>query len=186
MLGNDIVDLQNLNVHPRFLEKVCTIEEQRVVASSLNPFLALWTHWAAKEATYKAVKKMDSNILFSPKKFVCEENLTYCHYNDFSAKLDVVTTTDYVHVIACFCDNFTSVVRSNNIPESLRVRNIAVDLLNEMGYSNCTIINTPPQVWRGNKILHDIDLSLSHDGRYAAAVVSINYCFTYTPTRPKV
>ncbi len=173
MLGNDIVDLQNLNVHPRFLEKVCTAHEQRVVAFSSNPFLAMWTHWAAKEATYKAVKKMDSNALFSPKKFVCEENLTHCHYNDFSAKLDVMTTKDYVHVIASFCDNFTIVIGSNHVPESLTVRRLAVDLLDEMGYSNCTIVNTPPQVWRKNRLLHDVDLSLSHDGRFAAAVISI-------------
>lgn len=172
MLGNDIVDLQNLKVHPRFIEKVCTDEEQRIVASSSNPDLALWTLWAAKEATYKAVKKMDSNILFSPKKFVCNEILTYCHYNDFSAKLDLMTTKDYVHVIASFCDSFATVIGSNQIPESLTVRRLAVDLLDEMGYSNCSIINTPPQVWRGDKILRDVDVSLSHDGRYAAAVIS--------------
>jgi hypothetical protein len=61
-LGNDVVD----TLHPggrgkaqndRFLRRVCSGVEGEVVRSSPDPDLALWVHWAAKEAVFKTASK---------------------------------------------------------------------------------------------------------------------------------
>lgn len=61
-LGNDVVDL----LHPggggrsrgtRFLDRVCSPAEKEIISSSSDPDLALWVHWAAKEAIFKSASK---------------------------------------------------------------------------------------------------------------------------------
>lgn len=62
-LGNDVVD----TLHPggkgkaenvRFLKRICSPEEGEVVRDSPDPDLALWVHWAGKEALFKSASKV--------------------------------------------------------------------------------------------------------------------------------
>jgi len=62
-LGNDVVDL----LHPggggrvrgaRFLDRVCSLAEKEIIVSCSDPDLALWIHWAAKEAIFKSASKV--------------------------------------------------------------------------------------------------------------------------------
>lgn len=61
-LGNDVVDTSHRGssgkgTDPRFLARVCVEEERDVVLSSSIPDMALWTHWAGKEAIFKSTCK---------------------------------------------------------------------------------------------------------------------------------
>jgi hypothetical protein len=61
-LGNDVVDLLHpggvgKGRDPRFLQRVCSEAEQRNIRGSLSPDVALWAHWAAKEAIFKSASK---------------------------------------------------------------------------------------------------------------------------------
>ncbi len=62
-VGNDVVDLDHPALrgkaeHARFLERVLAPSERDEVLGAPDPHLALWTHWAAKEAVYKVVTKL--------------------------------------------------------------------------------------------------------------------------------
>ena len=61
-LGNDVVDLHhqggvNKARDGRFLARVCSPDEERVIRASQDPDVALWVHWAGKEAVYKSASK---------------------------------------------------------------------------------------------------------------------------------
>ena len=52
--------------HERFTTRVLSARERRVVGD--DP-LRLWLHWTAKEAAFKALKRLDPSLIFSPKQF---------------------------------------------------------------------------------------------------------------------
>src|ERR1700748_1252649 len=76
MIGNDVVDLgdpanQNKHKDSRFLVKVCSEEEQRLLKLEKNSHSLLWTFWAIKEASYKALKKQFDGVRFIPPQYKC-------------------------------------------------------------------------------------------------------------------
>jgi phosphopantetheinyl transferase (holo-ACP synthase) len=61
-LGNDVVALaaprcRGKAKDSRFLSRILSPEEQEAVLASPNPDLALWLHWAGKEAAFKSATK---------------------------------------------------------------------------------------------------------------------------------
>jgi len=77
MIGNDVVDLgdpeaQPEAIHPRFDERVFAPRESEVLSASGAPHRLRWILWAAKEAAYKVVRKLDAHAVFSPRRFVVE------------------------------------------------------------------------------------------------------------------
>src|SRR5512147_2410613 len=74
MLGNDVVDLGDPETrpdarHPRFDARVFTREERAALASAAQPERLRWSLWAAKEAAYKCLKKLEPATCFSPVRF---------------------------------------------------------------------------------------------------------------------
>ena len=74
MVGNDVVDLldpdaRGETLHPRFDERVFCKRERRVLARSADTDRLRWRMWAAKEAAYKAARKLDRRVIFSPRRF---------------------------------------------------------------------------------------------------------------------
>ncbi len=80
-LGNDIVDFspnetKNKYENTRFLKRVFNENEIKAILSAHHKDRLLWTLWSAKEAAFKACKKQDINLIFSPKSFrVSDESL---------------------------------------------------------------------------------------------------------------
>jgi 4'-phosphopantetheinyl transferase superfamily len=75
MVGNDVVDLRSRAVasgprHPRFDARVFAPSEHRALRESSEPNALRWSLWAAKEAAYKVVKKLDAATVWSPRRFV--------------------------------------------------------------------------------------------------------------------
>jgi phosphopantetheinyl transferase (holo-ACP synthase) len=74
MLGNDVVDLADPETraagrHPRFDARVLTREERAALAGAQDPERMRWSLWAAKEAAYKCLKKLEPETCFSPVRF---------------------------------------------------------------------------------------------------------------------
>ncbi|MEE8582106.1 MAG: 4'-phosphopantetheinyl transferase superfamily protein [Myxococcota bacterium] len=77
MLGNDVVDLRDRDshpatLHPRFDERVFTARERAALAASDSTRRERWRLWAAKEAAYKAARKLEPRICFSPRRFAVD------------------------------------------------------------------------------------------------------------------
>lgn len=75
MLGNDVVDLEDVDARPetfrrRFDARVFADEEQRAIAADDDPQARRWAHWGAKEAAYKLARQVDPRFVFSPIRLV--------------------------------------------------------------------------------------------------------------------
>ncbi|MEO1936641.1 MAG: 4'-phosphopantetheinyl transferase superfamily protein, partial [Myxococcales bacterium] len=75
MLGNDLIDLQDLDARPEsfragFDARVFCAEECRAIAADRNPLARRWAHWGAKEAAYKLARQIDPTFIFSPRRLV--------------------------------------------------------------------------------------------------------------------
>lgn len=75
MLGNDVVDLEDVDARPetfrrRFDVRVFAEEERQAIAADEDPQARRWAHWGAKEAAYKLARQVDSRFVFSPVRLV--------------------------------------------------------------------------------------------------------------------
>jgi hypothetical protein len=73
-VGNDVVDLadpQNIGKSgdERFCRRVFNAGELALVGGSPHPDTMLWAIWAAKEAAYKAVSRIDDSLCSIPRKY---------------------------------------------------------------------------------------------------------------------
>ncbi len=195
-IGNDIVDLSRPEAREklgdrRFLDRVFLPEERERIISAANPFQTLWSHWAAKEASFKVIRKLKRDQVFAHQRFRVMSDLTSVAFEDLTCALNITPTQNYVHAQAIFSPqlwNDSSVVTAiralqNENPsrqeESHEVRKLALELLEKHlnisgaeihrdGDPNCP--NPPVFMLRGEP-LDSVDLSLSHDGRWLAAAL---------------
>ncbi len=73
-VGNDLVDLKDpenigKSSDDRFLGRVFTAGERERIASARSPGRFLWSLWAAKEAAYKAVSRVDPAVCSIPRRY---------------------------------------------------------------------------------------------------------------------
>lgn len=64
-VGNDVVDLKRTRIkdlasNERFLERIFSVHEREAIDNSDDVNLEIWSHWAAKEAGFKAISKVVS------------------------------------------------------------------------------------------------------------------------------
>jgi phosphopantetheinyl transferase (holo-ACP synthase) len=74
MVGNDVVDLLDPGldaqlVRDRFDARICRAAECETIRSATDPARERWCHWAAKEASYKLLRKHAPETIFSPIRF---------------------------------------------------------------------------------------------------------------------
>lgn len=174
-IGNDIVDLCE-GCHPRFIEKICSLEESKCVLQASHPKQMLCTFWAIKEAGFKAVQKLRSDLRFNPKSFAVQIDPWRCKFEEFDLHIVVEQTAEFVHAIALSrpAQYVHAIKEKSDKNESIAVRELAQKQLVEMGYNNCAIQNRPPQILRGNELVPSLDISLSHHGRYLASAIAID------------
>lgn len=81
MLGNDVVDLQQATLASNwrrkgYLDKIFSVEEQRLIFLSETPDLLVWLFWSMKEAAYKIVNRQTGDRFYAPQRLLC-------HLDDF-------------------------------------------------------------------------------------------------------
>jgi len=130
LVGNDIVDLsllecQGKSGHTRFMQRVFSRREQQAILSSADTDRMLWLHWAAKEAAYKIISKLQPRPVFAHPRFeatVCYE-LSPCPpkctcrqtfplsvtYEAVRVELQAVLTHAWVHVYGALDGDAASV-----------------------------------------------------------------------------
>lgn len=73
-MGNDVVDLEKpenrgKSGDRRFLDRIFTARERRLISAAEDPDGLLWALWAAKEAAYKAVSRDDPTVCSIPRRY---------------------------------------------------------------------------------------------------------------------
>ncbi len=202
MIGNDIVDIADpqavgKNRDIRFINRVFTPDEQQKILNSDEPDIFLWSLWAGKETGYKAISKLYPVVSSSPGHYqiklsdrpLPESGTVYTPCGPVPLRFFI--TGEYIHCIGATTDeDMVSIVRNvQEIPQhqfcpdykSDFVRNMvrkkisrylkedpeAIEIIRPKGRRGLG----PPVIYAGNKRT-SIDISMSHDGRFAACAIS--------------
>ena len=186
MIGKDVVDLSHPGVQPgarhvRFDARVFDRSEREALATSGAPDRLRWMYWAAKEAAYKVVKKLDGATVWSPRRFKVEldANLTG-HVLHEGRKLPVLIEQDGAHVHAIASDTEPSSDAQRwqvgqlvvGEEEGLAARALAITgLAPTLGLDTTSLRfgrrGRIPLLYQGGELV-EIDLSLSHHGGFVA------------------
>lgn len=185
-IGNDIVDLrakeaQDKHSNRRFLAKVCSLAEIEMIKSSINPHQMLWTLWAIKEASYKALMKRYDIKRFIPNQFLCEPAGEFwrCSHKGMLCESIVDLNEGYVHAIAC-SGGAGKIIRGvlEGVPEqqhSKIARDLAEKFLSDEGCNGGRVERfdgtSPPVIIQEGAPVKNWDVSLSHDGEFVAAAL---------------
>ncbi len=196
LIGNDIVDLAEEdctapNWFVRFCRKVLSESEERHVHSSSLPRTTLWSYWAAKEAAYKAVRRIHPEFEFEYKEFFVSESFDCVQVNEIDLRLQLAVNNDCIHALcwneAAAANRIYSWVEKmppdcqiSYSAESKFVRRLLVErLADEMNISvNSLHLFAPrfggaaPEVYC-NFPSGRFPVSLSHHGRFAASAAAI-------------
>lgn len=189
MLGNDVVDLADPETrpavrHPRFDARVFTPEERAALAGAEDPERMRWSLWAAKEAAYKCLKKLEPGTCFSPVRFAVRLAADQTGTVDFGGRrlsVALFAEGDALHAVATDAGDpgrdvlrFVS-ERADAEDSSSAVRALARDAAaaqlgcapGELEFSREGRV--PRLLRRGGQ--PGLDLSLSHHGRFLAAAL---------------
>lgn len=197
-VGNDVVDLkhpenQGKSRDDRFLGRVFTGEERDRIAGAANPDKLLWALWAAKEAAFKVVSRGDPTACSTPRRYEILLDPSEASEASLAGRaitpggelaLRIIVTDDYVHALSAATggnlDMIVQRVDRMDVGEDAGEASAFVrrELLREI--SRCldcpleelSIGKEPlgpgaPFVVRREQPLA-VDISLSHDGRFAA------------------
>jgi len=189
-VGNDIVDLadpetRHQGLHPRFDERVFRPGERALLGRSDSRHLMRWALWAAKESAYKAEKRLDPELVFSPKRFAVELSALPVAEGQGVAVGQVVHRGHVldlqVHVDGTSLHAVASGARAAGARLLWRVDRVVSDpgatarrlaataIGSALGLdpSDIQIVRRPPvAIHRGRPL--EVDVSLSHHGRFAA------------------
>jgi phosphopantetheine--protein transferase-like protein len=193
----DLKDPENIGKSrdDRFLGRVFTAGERELIASVPSPDTLLWSLWAAKEAAYKAVSSADPAVCSIPHRYrvVLEAEDATRKIIRLAGKvitprgelvLEVAVSADWVHALAAGAEealkrlcrrvkrlegrkgavNPSAFVRGALLREIARRLDCPVGDLSVV--KNPDGLGAPRILFRGDLLAAEV--SLSHDGRFAA------------------
>jgi phosphopantetheinyl transferase (holo-ACP synthase) len=195
----DLKDAANLGKSgdSRFLKKILTDAEIEYVKNADNPDLELWSLWACKETAYKVIKKYLPDTAFIPRRWQTVFHKSQSEYSEgevitpekCSVFISLFSNPEYIHCVGsdniAVLDKLIWIVEA--LPEEKKINpSIYLRCLLRQNLAQCFSLNfdqikikrtkqngelQPPRVYvDGRKT--EIDISLSHDGRFVAYVVS--------------
>lgn len=192
-VGNDVVDLDdpdNARSHgnPRFAARVCTPSERALLAAARDSKTLLWTLFAAKEAAYKVVAKLGPAPGFAHRRFEVAADLA--SVTDLATgrrvwlRVEADRARGFVHAVAATGPEATLVELREVGPDADHgrlARHALCETVARAVGSSAQAIEVrrepapgswdgfgPPFVVQGGRRLPDVDVSLSHDGRFVA------------------
>ena len=187
MIGNDVVDLADLDtdpgrLHPRFDGRAFHPSEGALIASSPQPCRTRWILWALKESAFKAARKEEPTTIFSPVRFVAtleDEASAFVCAGDRRFQASISCGSGYVHAVAWQACDPPAVTRiavarlatGETSPRAAARRLVLERLAPVLGVAPSALAihreARIPALWvHGRR--SGADLSLSHHGRFVA------------------
>ncbi len=181
--GNDVVDLDDpqiagTHLRERFVARVCAEPERVCLARSEAPKALLWSYFAAKEAAYKVVCKLGPTPVFAHRRFVVADDFKSVRFDEHALSLWLERGAGFVHAVAWKGARAPSARVAEckaGLEPGLAARQL---LLAELGGGEgLEVVRDPkPGSWTGRGpprvVRHglplEVDVSLSHDGRWVA------------------
>jgi len=190
------------------MDRVFTPDEKRLIRGSSDPDRVLWSLWAGKETGYKALRRRYPAVSSAPRRYevrlsctddtVSESGTVHTPCGPVAIRFCI--TGDYVHCIGATADEEMDAIICDvrKIPRDQSLSDGESAFVREMakrGISACLserpkaveIVRPEedrglaPPVVRIEGRTHAINLSMSHDGRFAACAFSACYPQSDTP-----
>lgn len=192
LVGNDVVDLDDPaiaahHLRERFVHRVCHESERAMLARSSAPKALLWSLFAAKEAAFKIVNKLDPRAPFAHARFVVADDLSAVVWGGLSMALGIDVVDGWVHAVACMGPEppLSAVEATDRDPSAaaraLLCRTVAARIGGTPG--DLEVVRDsrpgswsgyePPRLVRRDGRPIDGDVSLSHDGRFVGVAVQL-------------
>ena len=188
MIGNDVVDLklaalQSNWERPRFLSKLFTASEQKLIQKALNPFETLWLLWSMKESAYKIYMQQGGTRVYAPLKFECyiiNDTDGSVRFNSNLYMTASTINTDYIHTVS-FSKQMDVTVHvfplkdssaKSQRYETYKLLRNSIAKQRNLDFENLEIKKTSegtPQLYFKNSLVN-ISFSISHHGEYGAFV----------------
>ena len=206
-VGNDIVDLNEehgslKHQDHRFLTRVFTPQEKAFIQNSSRPEISLWMLWAAKEASFKIVSKLDASTVFAHQLFQVtlteSRNIASVSYKRYRINVSFIIEKDFIHAVANWVEkkdscNHSQLFSSQHYlekeqleekkSESKWVRHYLKAQLSKSLNINADQIEirresregkpAPVEVYLNECKRADVDISLSHHGSWVAWAYSV-------------
>jgi phosphopantetheinyl transferase (holo-ACP synthase) len=186
MIGNDVVDLSDPEAshdacHWRFDRRVFAPEEFEALSTDHTDVQRRWILWSAKEAAYKAARRVCVGVTFSPAHFVVNLDRSLCGSVKVGTRrwpVQVRIDGDCVHAVVSENESFESTFSDSRrlttaelCNPSQGVRQFAItSIAADLGVSTSDLriekINRIPQLIVAGEAT-PVALSLSHHGSYA-------------------
>lgn len=107
-VGNDVVDLRDPEnqpgaIHPRFDQRAFTESERLHLRDAHTAHRTRWLMWSAKEAAFKAARKLDSGVRFLPRRFAVEldgDSTAVVTHRADRFRVSFTSAEDWVHAVA--------------------------------------------------------------------------------------
>lgn len=108
MIGNDIIDLDLARKESNWkrkglLEKIFSLEEQKMIHNASNPELMVWNLWSRKESAYKIYNRYTGIKGYFPWLLQCsceDKNFGKVVIDNFSFYTQTEITKNYIYTIA--------------------------------------------------------------------------------------
>jgi hypothetical protein len=196
MLGNDVVDLGATGAlrHARFDARVFDAAERDAIAASGDPERMRWMLWAAKESAFKALRRLDRSVTFTPQRFAVTPDLDaraagrwmHVAHGRRGVCVRVESETSFLHAVAwsdagAVAATISAVARADAVAPGATLRGAVRALAREriaealrLEASELEIARDgriPRLAWRGATL--PAALSLSHDGSFVAFACQI-------------
>jgi len=187
-IGNDVIDLDDAEIvdhhlRPRFVARVLATEERERLARTPDREKKelLWTLFAAKEAAYKVVTKLRGPIVFAHRSFVVGDDCV--RFEELVLRLQLVRGPGFVHAIAFVGDvrpiahvelidagedasHAARRILRESLARSLGCATAELEIVRDEAPGTWTGRSPPRVLLRGSPL--EVDVSLSHDGRFVA------------------
>jgi phosphopantetheine--protein transferase-like protein len=190
LVGNDVIDLDepaaaDAHTRARFLARVFGPAERAQLEAASEPRALLWSLFAAKEAAYKVVVKLQAGPppAFAHRRFEVAPDLGSVRHQDTVLELRVTRGAGWVHAVAWTGGQLPVVAVAQRRGELDDAGLAARALLRAElgGQPGLEIVRPsrrgswdgrgPPRVTLDGRPLA-LDVSLSHDGRYVACAIA--------------
>lgn len=182
MLGNDVIDLgdpETATRHPGFDARVFGAREQRAIQDAADPHAMRQMLWAAKESAYKAARRRDRAVVFSPVRFQVHLDASgsgWVSHPSGEARVQLSRAGDCIHAVACQggdpARSTAGIAETRAGDPGSVARSLALDRISEA----LEVPREDLEIRRHDRIPElavcglpvDVSLTLSHHGRFAA------------------
>jgi phosphopantetheinyl transferase (holo-ACP synthase) len=193
MIGNDIVDLRFASSGKhwksrRFLDKVFSFEEQKVIADSENSFSALWKLWTMKESAYKIHVRRYGKPFFNPLNTACQilsetEGRVIINNNRYHSSSRI--SDEYIYTITHSSTSGKVITECDKL--------INTDYVTQHNESHRSVLNAFAELWNcdvetlairkneagvpsvyKNNIKQMLPFSITHHGQYYGYALAIS------------